>query len=342
MANQGGGHNNVLREYRKGNWTVQETMVLIEAKRMDDERRTRRQGESGERGKPAELRWKWVEDYCWRNGCMRSQNQCNDKWDNLMRDFKKVREYERKVSEKTEDQEHHHHQHRGGGGDVEEEKSYWNLEKNERKAKNLPSNMLPQIYEALLEVVERKGQRVIVGAAGAGRPASTSDPMISTTLGQSSMPSMPPTIQQYTIPAAPVSALPLPSPAQHPFSQPFPAVGSDSDTSEHSDSPAKRRRRRRRRGGGEGSSSGTNTHHHEVGSAISKSASIIAEAIQSCEEREERRHRELLNLHQRRLQIEESKAEISRQGINGLVDAVNKLANSILALAAHKTQAASK
>lgn len=133
-------------------------------------------------------------------------------------------------------------------------------------------------------------------------------------------------------------------------------IGSDSDTSDRSaDSPAKRRRRRRRRTG-EGSSSGTGTgtgtnphhqhhHHHnhdQVGSAISKSASIIAETIQSCEEREERRHRELLNLHQRRLQIEETKAEISRQGINGLVDAVNKLANSILALAAHKTQAASK
>lgn len=135
-------------------------------------------------------------------------------------------------------------------------------------------------------------------------------------------------------------------------------IGSDSDTSDRSaDSPAKRRRRRRRRTG-EGSSSGTGTgtgtgtnphhqhhHHHnhdQVGSAISKSASIIAETIQSCEEREERRHRELLNLHQRRLQIEETKAEISRQGINELVDAVNKLANSILALAAHKTQAASK
>lgn len=119
---------------------------------------------------------------------------------------------------------------------------------------------------------------------------------------------------------------------------------SDSDTSEYSDSPAKRRKRRGGGGGGEGTSGGaaSGTTLQEVGSAISKSASIIAEAIQSCEEREERRHRELLNLHERRLQIEESKAEINRQGINGLVDSINKLANSILALAARSTQSTSK
>lgn len=117
---------------------------------------------------------------------------------------------------------------------------------------------------------------------------------------------------------------------------------SDSDTSEYSDSPAKRRRG----GGGEGTSGaggagGTTTTATasgstsiEVGSAISKSASIIAEAIQASEEREERRHQDVLNLLERRLKIEESNTEI----INGLVDAINKLANSILALAADRTQ----
>ena len=111
MADQGGNSSStVMRDYRKGNWTVSETMILIEAKKMDDERRMKRSSsssgdhhhqssESSSRmqSKPAELRWKWVEDYCWRKGCMRSQNQCNDKWDNLMRDYKKVRDYERRV-----------------------------------------------------------------------------------------------------------------------------------------------------------------------------------------------------------------------------------------------------
>ncbi|KAL2474755.1 Homeodomain-like superfamily protein [Abeliophyllum distichum] len=319
MANEGGNIYNEAREYRKGNWTVEETMVLIEAKKMDDERRLMiRYGESSsthERGKPAELRWKRVEDYCWKNGCFRSQNQCNDKWDNLMRDFKKVREYHKRVAEIS-----------GAGGGGGGEKSYWNMDKNERKEHSLPSNMLPQIFDALVEVVERKG----TAAVGGGGFGTSNVNVLSTPL-------------QQPIPAAAQSMrLPLPPPAQpitRPFAEPsFPTV--DSDTSGNSESPAKRRRRRRSSGGGGATAGGSSLQ--EVCSAISQNGSIIAEAIQSCEEREERRHRELLSLHERRLQIEESNAQINRQGINGLVDAINKLANSILALVSHKNQPDSK
>lgn len=228
MANQGG-NNNMLRDYRKGNWNLQETMVLIEAKKMDDQRRMKRVGESSERGKPAELRWKWVEDYCWKNGCLRSQNQCNDKWDNLMRDFKKVREYERRVAE------------RGG-----EEKSYWRIDKNERKDNNLPSNMLPQIYEALVEVVERKGQREAAASGGAG--SSRANVVPATSIVEKSAAShvlghlsMPPPVQQYPIIQAPAMLLPLPPPAQAPAepptipsSQPLPAVGTLSTSTQNS------------------------------------------------------------------------------------------------------------
>lgn len=126
---------------------------------------------------------------------------------------------------------------------------------------------------------------------------------------------------------------------------------SDSDTSEYSDSPAKRRKRGAEGGSGDqqGTSAGATatasaSTPQELGAAISKSASIIADAIQSCEEREGRRHRDLVSLHERRLKIEESKTEINREGINGLVDAINKLANSILALASSSKnqQSASK
>lgn len=127
---------------------------------------------------------------------------------------------------------------------------------------------------------------------------------------------------------------------------------SDSDTSEYSDSPAKRRKRGGAEGGSgdqQGTSAGATatasaSTPQELGAAISKSASIIADALQSCEEREERRHRDLVSLHERRLKIEESKTEINREGINGLVDAINKLANSIHALASSSKnqQSASK
>lgn len=186
----------MLREYRKGNWTVQETMVLIEAKKMDDERRMKRDGNtSSERGKPGELRWKWVEDYCWRNGCLRSQNQCNDKWDNLMRDFKKVREYETRVSLPQ-------------GGD-QQIKSYWKLERTQRKENNLPTNMLPEIYEALLQVVDKRGQKVLVGASPTFNPATTS---------------LSPTLQQHQIPTLPLPSPPLlppPPPPNLPYTQPL-------------------------------------------------------------------------------------------------------------------------
>ncbi|XP_039009237.1 trihelix transcription factor ASR3-like [Hibiscus syriacus] len=323
MADQGG-NDVVTREYRKGNWTVHETMVLIEAKEMDYKRRMKRSNDGGEgRGKPTELRWKWVEDYCWRKGCLRSQNQCNDKWDNLMRDYKKVREYQRRMAAD------------GKGG------SYWDMEKNERKGNNLPSNMLRQIYERLEEVVEKKGAQTVAASGDGGNGGS--DPNIP------NLPYVmdrPMAIMQHEVqvpiaattplpPAAPPStASPAPSPPlQSPpisYAQSLPTIGrySLSLTLALDHSPAKRRK-----GNSEGTSGGTAT-----AAAISKSASILAEAIRASEEREERRHRDLLSFHERRLKIEESKTEISKQGIDGLVDAINKLANSILALASHKNQ----
>jgi hypothetical protein len=64
------------RENRKGNWTLRETVALIAAKKRDEDWRLN--GGENEKSKPAELRWKWVENYCWKNGCQRIQNQCND------------------------------------------------------------------------------------------------------------------------------------------------------------------------------------------------------------------------------------------------------------------------
>ncbi|XVF87057.1 hypothetical protein PTKIN_Ptkin18bG0089900 [Pterospermum kingtungense] len=350
MADQGG-NIIVMREYRKGNWTVNETMVLIEAKKMDDERRMKKStGDSseGKSSKPTELRWKWVEDYCWRKGCLRSQNQCNDKWDNLMRDYKKVREHQRRIAERS-----------GEAAGTSNEVSYWEMERNERKEKNLPSNMLGQIYERLEEVVEKKGGQVVAAAGGGGGGGSGPIPNIPyvmdipVTSTVQVQPSLPPLLQHPDpIPAAIPLPLPPPPTAAPPpileppplsYAQPLPTMyddSSDSDSSEYSDSPAKRRRR----SGGNGEAAGTGAtasatdSSNEVGTAISKSASIIAEAIQASEEREERRHRDLISLHEKRLQIEQSKTEINQRGIDGLVDAINKLANSIFALASHKNQ----
>ncbi|KAK4778842.1 hypothetical protein SAY86_006370 [Trapa natans] len=360
----------VMREYSKGNWTVIETMVLIEAKKMDDERRMRIRatgsspstaGESSSGGavpnKPSEPRWKWVEDYCWRNGCSRSQNQCNDKWDNLMRDYKKVRDYERR-------------RRSADSSKAAEDLSYWKMDKTERKDRNLPTNLIPQIYEALVEVVERKvggasgGTPLVVTIHGSGSaapsshlhqtPPSPSPPAAvrqgcmslqqaattPSTLLPSPLPLPPP--HQYML-APMLPALP-PQPEATPRPQPFTSPidrseSSDSETNEQShSSPAKRRRiaggeDEGRRAAAPAYSSGGGTYE-VVGTAISRSASIIAEALQACDEREEKRHRDLIGLQERRLKLEEANAETNRQGIIGFVEAINKLADSIHALAA--------
>lgn len=69
-----------------------------------------------------------------------------------------------------------------------------------------------------------------------------------------------------------------------------------------------------------------------LGSSIMRSASVLARAIRSCEEKKEKRHRELMELEQRRLQMEEARTEVHRQGIATLVAAVTNLSGAIQSL----------
>lgn len=63
-----------------------------------------------------------------------------------------------------------------------------------------------------------------------------------------------------------------------------------------------------------------------------RSASVLARALRSCEEKKEKRHRELLDLERRRLEIEERRNEVNRQGIASLVAAVTNLSGTIQSL----------
>ncbi|MQM07816.1 hypothetical protein Taro_040661 [Colocasia esculenta] len=318
----------VAREYRKGNWTLQETMVLIEAKRMDKERRTKRGGGAGGEssaaagGRPSELRWKWVEDYCWRHGCHRSQNQCNDKWDNLMRDYKKVRNYEEKVAGVA-----------GGEG------SYWKLESHERKERNLPSNFLPQVYEALYDVMERRGGGSGGGAHGAVDFAAAAEERLMGGVPSTSLPLL---VQQPPSAPAQEPSLrpPIPPPPPPQNSPPHPQVlhelDSDDDTEHSSSPPRKRMREGGRREGRSGGGSGSGSGHELLGSAISKGAAMLAEALMANEEREETRHRDLLIMKERKLKMEQSRAETSAEAMAGLVTAINRLASSIQGSVPHR------
>uniref|UniRef100_A0A9I9DL89 Myb-like domain-containing protein n=1 Tax=Cucumis melo TaxID=3656 RepID=A0A9I9DL89_CUCME len=262
----------IVREYRKGNWTLQETMILITAKKLDDERRNKANlGPSTvdpAARKGGELRWKWVENYCWSHGCQRSQNQCNDKWDNLLRDYKKVREYESRACD-------------------QQIPSYWKMEKHERKDKNLPSNMAFEVYQALNDVVQRKFSQ---------KPSNSSNTGI----------------LLLPLPAPPPSTL-LPPPTATNSPQLSESSSSGTESSEKKEKMEAKRRKM----------------EDNIGRRIERSVSALGQTLHSCEEQREIRHQQLMELRKRRLQIEETRNHIHRQGIADLVAAVANLSAGI-------------
>ncbi|QCE07891.1 hypothetical protein DEO72_LG9g2913 [Vigna unguiculata] len=292
----------LAREYRKGNWTIQETLILITAKKLDDERRLKTPHDptrpactspSSSARTSGELRWKWVENYCWSHGCLRSQNQCNDKWDNLLRDYKKVRDYESKS------QQQHQHQH---SHEIKHFPSYWTLNKQQRKEQNLPSNMVYEVYHAITEVLQRKQPQ----------PQSQSQTQIQRQ----------PQLQPQP-PVALITDSSPPPPPPPPVSSTPPAVSERSESSEgteHSEDDADDGSESKRR------------KVKNLGSSIMRGASVLARALRSCEEKKEIRHRELIELEQRRLQMEEARTEVHRQGIATLVAAVTNLSGAIQSL----------
>ncbi|CAL0316824.1 unnamed protein product [Lupinus luteus] len=301
----------LVREYRKGNWTIQETLILITAKKLDDERRLKTTTTSSNSSTPSsstpacgsrnsgELRWKWVENYCWSHGCLRSQNQCNDKWDNLLRDYKKVRDHETKSSLESSSNS-----------------SYWILNKQQRKELNLPSNLVFEMYHAITEVLQRKQTQRI----------TTIQPQLLVTKASS-----PPPLQTIQIPLPPPPPPPPPPPQsihqpppllQAPVSTTTPAVSERSQSSEGTEdsddeddgSEFKRRKLR------------------NLGSSIIKSATMLAQALKTCDEKKEKRHIELMKLEQRRIQVEEARNEVHRQGIATLIAAATNLSGAIQSL----------
>ncbi|KAL6637567.1 hypothetical protein ACP70R_025139 [Stipagrostis hirtigluma subsp. patula] len=308
-----GGAQAAAREYRRGNWTLPETMLLVEAKRKVHEERLRDQGLA---------RWEWVEDYCWRRGCRRSQNQCNDRWDNLMRDYKKVRAHEL------------------AGAAV----SYWAMDRGERKERGLPSNLLREIYDAMGEAVEGR-MSMVGGGAGAGGAflgASSSSGLLH----------------------VPMQASPLAQVLPRPLEPETHGHGATHGIS--SESPERKRRRpsldELQPGSSTPAPGGPRGHHRDQGhypgdhgddsstddededeevvlsGAIGRCAAILAEALESREAAEERRHREVMAAEERRGRARQARREAGAQCVAGLAGAVSQLAGSMLALAAAKNK----
>lgn len=119
------------RVHRKGAWTVAEVMVLQAAKREDYEGQAKGGG-TKEKHRTAQERWLWIEDICWRNSVHRSAQQCQDKWESLVPEFKKVLDYEKNLKVG--------------------QKSYWRmLPEDRKKTPKLPPNLPNEPFKAMLE-----------------------------------------------------------------------------------------------------------------------------------------------------------------------------------------------
>ena len=66
-----------------------------------------------------------------------------------------------------------------------------------------------------------------------------------------------------------------------------------------------------------------------IGLTIMRSASVLAQTFQDCEEKKEKRHQEAMGVEQRRLQIEEKRNEVNSQGMTSLVAAMTNLSSAI-------------
>ncbi|XP_047962643.1 trihelix transcription factor ASR3 isoform X2 [Salvia hispanica] len=111
-------------------WTRQEILVLIQGKRVA-ENRVRRGRASGSAFGSGQIEPKWasISSYCKRHGVNRGPVQCRKRWSNLAGDFKKIKEWESKIKEETE--------------------SYWVMRNDLRRERKLPGFFDREIYDIL-------------------------------------------------------------------------------------------------------------------------------------------------------------------------------------------------
>ncbi|KAJ7551217.1 hypothetical protein O6H91_06G005100 [Diphasiastrum complanatum] len=141
------------RAYKQGTWSVAESKVLFDAKKRE---RDYLSGLS-KKSSNADERWKAIAEFCWSHGVQRSKDQCKFKWENWLPEFRKVRAFEKDRSP--------------------EMKSYFEMEKTERRAWHLPQNIDKELYwivQSILDVkyigrVEIRGSRMAAECSGADR-----------------------------------------------------------------------------------------------------------------------------------------------------------------------------
>lgn len=118
------------RTPRLPRWTRQEILVLIQGKRVAENRVRRGRGSIMAAGSgQAESKWSSVSNYCKRHGVNRGPVQCRKRWSNLAGDYKKIKEWEAKIRDEKE--------------------SFWVMRNDLRKERRLPGFFDREVYDIL-------------------------------------------------------------------------------------------------------------------------------------------------------------------------------------------------
>jgi hypothetical protein len=261
------------RAYKKGNWTAAEILVLQAGRREDFDRI--RKANLKERHKTAQERWKWIEDYGWSNGVHKSAQQCQDKWELLVSEFKKVNDHEKTIP----------------GG----QKSYWDMSKEERKKTAMPPNFYKEVYNALAEWYIK------------GRPADPGELDTSAPLHHT---------------GASHRSLPTASDAELSDSEDFDADG---------DPDVLMRKRKRK------SSMFPLSEDMSLALILKKNNKKVIEAMLESEDRKDKRHKEEMEMEEKKLEFEREKFQSTLQLGAGYIGALNSIGDGVKQLGAALT-----
>lgn len=111
-------------------WTRQELLVLIQGKRVAENRvRRGRSAVLAFGSTQVEPKWSSVSSYCKRHGVNRGPVQCRKRWSNLAGDFKKIKEWESQMKDEAE--------------------SFWVMRNDLRRERKLPGFFDREVYDIL-------------------------------------------------------------------------------------------------------------------------------------------------------------------------------------------------
>ncbi|KAJ4959852.1 hypothetical protein NE237_019762 [Protea cynaroides] len=129
-ANGLDGADDANRPPRLPRWTRQEILVLIQGKKVAENRVRRGRATGSSIGSTLlEPKWASVSSYCKRHGVNRGPVQCRKRWSNLAGDYKKIKEWESLMREESE--------------------SFWVMRNDLRRERRLPGFFDREVYDIL-------------------------------------------------------------------------------------------------------------------------------------------------------------------------------------------------